>query len=125
METSILIAKIASVIYLACGVALINNNMNLDEAYKSLEKSKLNSTYLGIFDIVIGTLIVSYHNFWSWDWTVLITIIGWVLLVEGVCYILFPKTLLAIYRKLPKSQIGWGIVTLLPGLFLGYFGFFG
>ncbi|MBN2096303.1 hypothetical protein JW752_02775 [Candidatus Peregrinibacteria bacterium] len=123
MELSLFIAKIAAVIYLASGAALINNNLNLQEAYKSLKESQLHSTYLGIFVLVLGTLIVSYHNLWVKDWTVLITIIGWVLLAEGICYILCPKALLSLFKKLPQSQLGWGIVTLLVGLFFGYFGF--
>lgn len=123
MATSILIAKIAAVVYLSSGVALLNNNLNLEEAYRALQKSRMHTTYLGIFVLVLATLILTYHNLWVKDWTVLITIIGWVLLVEGACYILCPESLLALYKKLPQSQMGWGIVTVVVGLFLGYFGF--
>lgn len=124
METSILIAKIATAIYLSTGVALLNNNLNLQEAYKTLEKSKMHTTYLGTFVIVLATLILTYHNIWIKDWSVLITIIGWLLLIEGVFYILAPKTLLALFKKLPQSQIGWGILTVAVGFLFAYFGFF-
>lgn len=123
MELSILIAKIATAIYLGTGFALLNNNLNLMEAYKMLGKSRIHTTYLGTFVLVLGTLIVSYHNIWVKDWPVLITIIGWVLLVEGIFYILSPKSLLNLFTKLPKSQIGWGIFTVAIGLVFGYFGF--
>jgi uncharacterized protein YjeT (DUF2065 family) len=123
METSMLIAKIAAAIYLSTGAAILNNNLNLQEAYKAIEKSKLHTTYLGIFVIVLGTLITTYHNVWVKGWPVLVTIIGWVLLLEGVFYILAPKALLALFKKLPESQTGWGIFTLAVGLLFGYFGF--
>ena len=123
MTTSILIAKLAAVIYLSSGVALLNNNMNLQEAYRSIAKSKLNTTYLGMFVLVLGTLITTYHNIWVKDWYVVITIIGWIFLLEGFFYILAPEVLINLFKKLPQSQTGWGLFTMLIGLFFAYFGF--
>ncbi|MBW2977953.1 hypothetical protein KY331_03855 [Candidatus Woesearchaeota archaeon] len=123
MELSILIAKIAAVTYLATGIAMLNGNFNLKKVYQEMEKSPMFMTLMGVFVLVLGMLIVQYHNIWVKDWSVLVTIIGWLLLIEGVFYIVFPKQLLALFKRLPQSQIGWGIFTLIFGLIFGYFGF--
>ena len=123
MEPSILIARIAAVTYLTTGVALCIDTLDLKKTYEELSKSSMFTAMMGAFTLLLGMLIVSYHNIWVKDWTVLVTIIGWILLVEGVFYIVFPKQLLAFFKKLPQGQIGWGIFTLAFGLLLGYFGF--
>lgn len=123
MELSILIAKIAAAVYISSGLAVLNNSLNLNKAYQILESSRLMTAYMGIFTATLGTLIVSYHNLWVKDWPVLITIIGWIFLVEAAFYILAPKAILGLFRKLPQSQIGWGLFTIAFGLVFGYFGF--
>ena len=49
-------------------------------------------TYLaGFITVVIGLLVVTYHNRWTKNWTVLITILGWLALVKGIFLIAFPQ----------------------------------
>lgn len=124
METSILIAKLAFVAYLASGVALLNGSFNLKKVYLEMEKSQMFMTLMGIFVLVLGTLITTYHNLWVKDWRVLITIIGWILLAEGFCYIVLPKKMVKFLKKLPQSQLGWGVFTLGMSLLFGYFAMF-
>lgn len=123
MDTSILIARIVAVTYLASGVALLNGNLSLMKTYSEMKHSQMFTAIMGSFTTLLGMLIVSFHNVWVADWTVLITVIGWTLLVEGIFYLAFPKTLLSLYKKLPQSQTGWGLFTIAFGLLFAYFGF--
>ena len=123
METSILIAKFAAVTYLVTGIALLNGNLSLKKTYEELKSSNMFTAMMGAFTLLLGMIIVNIHNVWVKDWTVLVTIIGWILLVEGVFYLIWPKALLKLFTKLPQSQVGWGVFTLIFGLILGYFGF--
>ena len=122
METSILIARIAAVAYLTTGVALLNDNLDLEKAYVELKKTPLYTVMLGMFTLFLGMLIVNLHNVWR-GWPILVTLIGWVLLVEGIFYIAWPQALLGLFMRLPKGQVGWGIFTILFGLLFSYFGF--
>lgn len=123
MELSILVARIAAVTYLTTGLAILIGSLDLQKTYEELNKSQMFPAMMGAFTLLLGMLIVNYHNVWVKDWTVLVTIIGWLLLIEGVCYIVFPKQLVAFFNRLPRSQSGWGILTLSMGLLFGYFGF--
>lgn len=125
MEVSVLIAKIASVVYLAAALgAIFSANY-----YRRLVDDMFNNaalTYLmGFTTVIIGFLIVNYHNIWGKDWTVLITIMGWLALIKGVLIIAFPNVVQSVSERIFKGR-GLKIfpyVAILLGLVFGYFGF--
>jgi hypothetical protein len=91
MELSILIAKIASVVYLSAALgAVVNRDYYrrvLDDAFKNAALTY----FMGFTAAVLGLLMVNFHNIWVRDWTVLVTILGWLALLKGVLIIAFPK----------------------------------
>lgn len=126
METSVLIAKIIGLIYLSFGVGLLFNS-----AFYKKEIPKLleNTAYLifgGFMAIVFGVLIIDNHNFWVKNWTVVITIIGWIALLKGMALLVFPafssnfKTLF----NSDKFYTILGPLVLIFGVIFIYFGFF-
>jgi len=125
METSILIAQIAAVVYL--GVAL---GAFVDRGYfrRIVNDFYGNAglTYIGGFmAVVVGFLIVHVHNHWVADWTVLVTILGWLALIKGMVIIVLPQHI----RRVSTAALGdtglkiipW--LALLLGLLFAYFGF--
>ena len=124
METSIIIAKIMGIIYVSFGIGLLLNG----EFYKrEIPKMVENTSFLmlgGFLAIVFGVFIVEYHNRWEGNWTVIITIIGWVALLKGVSLIAFPtfigSNLARFFSKVNTNY--FGIVILLFGLVFWYVG---
>jgi hypothetical protein len=43
--------------------------------------------FMGFTAVIIGFLMMNYHNVWEKNWTVLITIMGWLALIKGVLII--------------------------------------
>jgi hypothetical protein len=41
--------------------------------------------------IFVGLLNILFHNIWQNDWTVIITLIGWISLFMGLSLFIFPK----------------------------------
>jgi len=41
--------------------------------------------------IIIGLLNILFHNIWEGDWRLIITLIGWIALFEGLFLFIFPK----------------------------------
>ncbi|MFV8226470.1 hypothetical protein [Christiangramia aquimixticola] len=126
METSILVAKILSALYLSFFLGLLFSG---DHYKKELPKLVVNSAYLilaGFMAVVFGVLILEFHNNWNMNWTVVITIFGWLALIKGVLLIAIPKAFSNfnsnILRK--ENHILLLIILLSMGLFFGYFGFF-
>ena len=126
METSILIAKFIAVIYISFGFGLLfNSNFYRKEIPKLLD----NSAYLllgGIMAIIVGVLITQYHNHWAKNWTVIITIIGWIALIKGIFLLAFPK-IMKFYTHFFSSDSLYKFLTtcvLIFGLVFAYFGFY-
>lgn len=126
MEISVLIAKILSVVYLSFAWGLL-----FSKEYYKKELSKLvdNSAYLilgGFLAIVFGFLTLEFHDFWNGDWTVVITIFGWIALIKGIVLIAFPQ-MFSNYKNTisnKENQKYLIVIMLILGVFFGYFGFF-
>lgn len=124
MELSILIARIASVIYLSASLGGFCST----DFYRSISDDMYKNSALafttGFTAVILGFLIVSYHNTWAMNWTILITLMGWFALIKGVILIAFPKFLqrlsMTLYGRDPKV---FPYVSLLVGLLFGYVGF--
>ena len=125
MELSILIAKITAVIYLSASLAGFFNR----DYYRRLSEDMYKNaglTYMtGFMAVIVGFLIVHHHNLWGRDWTVLITIMGWLSLIKGVFIIAFPKFIQRLSEPFLTDRALKIIpyVALLIGLLFGYFGF--
>lgn len=125
MELSILIAKITAVIYLSAALGAIFSANHYRRVIDDLFNNA-GLTYLaGFTAVIIGFLIVTYHNIWEKDWTILITILGWLALTKGVLIIAFPEFVRS-YSKPVFAGRGLKIfpyIAILIGLLFGYFGF--
>ena len=125
MELSRLIAKIISVIYLSVAVGGIFSADHYRRILDNMFKNAALTYMTGFTAVIVGFLIVHYHNSWGRDWTVLITIMGWLALMKGVLIIVFPKFIPRFFEPIFK---GMGLkifpyVSILIGLLFGYFGF--
>ncbi|MFK5957562.1 MAG: hypothetical protein QM495_01700 [Lutibacter sp.] len=96
---------------------------------KAFEYLLESTTYLiigGILAVVFGLLILEYHTIWSDNWTVLITVIGWIALFKGILLLVFPKSFNR-FKYLFKSKGFINFLTvfiILFGCLFIYFGFF-
>jgi hypothetical protein len=79
----------------------------------------------GLTTFVMGTVIVALYNVWSADWRVIVTILGWLMVVKGAVIILFPQSLMRIYRALLYDHllIFGGVYALVLGATLFILGF--
>ncbi len=122
MVLSVLVAKMLAIFYLSAGVAALGGKVNFGKIVGDFEKSSALIFITGFISIVVGMLLVTYHNIWVKDWTVLITIVGWAALVKGVLFIAFPG-FISCFKGIYKNTRIWGVIIFIIGLMFGYFGF--
>jgi len=122
MEFSILVARILALTYIAAGVAAVRGRITFEKMVEEFERSQALTFVTGFLTIVIGMLMVQYHNIWVRDWTVLITIVGWMSLLKGIMLIAFPQVIVS-FKGLYKNTRVWGIVMIVLGGVFGWFGF--
>jgi uncharacterized protein YjeT (DUF2065 family) len=125
METSLLVAQIVGLVYVTMGLGLLLNGEYYKKSFDEMMKSPAFMFFGGITALVVGFLIVNSHNVWTKDWTVLVTIIGWIALIKGVLIFVAPKLLIDFSRPLLKKNMKvLGVCVLVMGGIFAYFGFF-
>ena len=125
MEPSIIIAKIIGIVYLSFGLGIIFSNRYYKKEIINLYDNASNILFIGILALVIGLLIISYNNIWEWNWRVLITIYGWLALIEGILVLIFPRLVSWIKPVLKPKIIDYVILpfAIILGLIFSFFGF--
>ncbi len=77
-----------------------------------------------IFNLLIGFTVLSQYDLWGWDMLVLVTILGWAMVVRGVMGLFVPQLLMDILMGKHGFSKIVGIIPLVWGVFLSYVGFF-
>jgi len=125
MDLSIFLAKIYGIVFIAVGLGMLINSKYYRKAIDGMLKN-YGVMYLGgAMALIIGYVIITYHNFWVKDWTVIITIFGWIAFIKGIMLLVFPKAMISLSLSMIKKMnlTIWSIITLVLGLVLGYYGF--
>jgi hypothetical protein len=78
----------------------------------------------GLITFVMGMVIVALYHVWSADWRVLVTLLGWLTVIKGAVIVLFPSSMMLLYRRFWSNHLLTysGVYALVLGgllLFLG------
>jgi hypothetical protein len=126
MPTSILLAQLLGPILVVVAVGVLMNRKSLSALAQGILGNPALLFLLGFLDFVSGLAIVLIHNVWVADWRIIITLLGWLLLVRGMVRILIPDQVKPYGARMLKNAnavTGSLAVTLGLGLVLGYFGY--
>jgi uncharacterized membrane protein len=126
MNTSIFLARLIGPLLLAVGAGILIDQKPFRTIAGEVVRSVTLVYLFGLFDFVAGLAIVLTHNVWAANWRVLITLLGWLMLIRGAARILAPETIMGYAAKIMRNKqvipIS-GVVIGLLGLVLCYFGY--
>jgi hypothetical protein len=125
MDLAHIIAIAIALAYIPAGISILAGQVNMEKMMKNFEESEALTFLSGLLMVLAGVFLIEAHNAWVADWTVLITIVGWAILIKGILFLLIPKTFLAFSHKVSMSGKWPGWVVLVLGFVMAYFGFFG
>jgi len=123
MANSKTIAALIGPALIALAAALLVNLGSISTLVESVSHNPALVLVSGVLSFVAGVAVVRVHNHWAGDWAVLVTILGWLLLVGGLVRILFPIWLAGMAANFVQSTgliVGEAVVFLVIGVFLSY-----
>ena len=77
-----------------------------------------------VFNLLIGFTVLSQYDLWGWNLLVLVTLLGWVMVVRGIMGLFVPQLLMDILMGKHGFAKILGIIPVVWGVFLSYVGFF-
>lgn len=120
------LAQLFGLYFVIVGVAVLVRRKSLMPAVRELVSNKPVLLTVALLEIAAGLAIVLSRPVISWDWMGIISIIGWMLLVEGILYLLLPAKAVQKFARNFSSDT-WtlvgGIVAAAAGAYLSYIGF--
>ena len=126
MGSADFIAQIIGLLFGIVAVGVLINTAIYRRMVEEFTESPALCYLGGILALFFGLFILNFNNAWTTDWTVIITIIGWLSVVKGVLLIVFPKVYLNFsnWMRMGDAMMRYiGIIYLLLGLFLTFKGF--
>ena len=125
MATSLFLARLLGPLLLAVGAGILVN----PKPFRTMASEVIGSVTLvylfGLLDFAAGLAIVLVHNVWTPNWRVLITLIGWLMLIRGAVRILAPDTIMGFAAKLIRNKQLIPISTVVTGVLGLVFCYFG
>lgn len=128
MDTSVFLAQLIGPILLLVGLGLLFNRAIYREAAEEVIKGRALLYLFGAIEFTAGLAIVLAHNVWVWNWPVIVTLLGWLLVVRGALRIVVPQQIVDFGAKLLRDSSTLlsvsGFVVLVLGAVLCFFGYF-
>ncbi|MDA7947272.1 MAG: hypothetical protein MPJ78_07325, partial [Hyphomicrobiaceae bacterium] len=123
MDTSILIAKYMGSVMLAASLSMFINRSQVDRILEDFTNSPGMIFLAGVMTLLMGLTLVIFHNKWEANWTVIITIFGWIGVVGGLMRMMFPIAAIAMGKRMIEHKGALaviGVINTLLGAFLTY-----
>lgn len=120
------IFQIFSVVYVVVGIGMIVNPAFYRKMFSDFIENGGVLYMGGIMALVVGVLLVIFHNTWTKDWSVIITIIGWMALIKGVVILILPKAMISLARSILQSNAFMkieAVIAIVVGVLFAYLGF--
>ncbi|WP_296206491.1 hypothetical protein [uncultured Hyphomicrobium sp.] len=121
MTNAELIAGYAGPVMIAIAAAMLINRAALVGVIKEMADRPALIFLAGLLTLLGGLAIVRAHNVWSAEWTVLVTVVGWLAIIGGIVRIVWPDRVASMANRMLSSEnaiTAWALVALLLGAFL-------
>ena len=122
------LSQVLGLYMLVMGIAVFLNPTRVEQVIKEFGKSYLIPFFDGAVALIVGLLIVLSHNDWNTPAAAVISLFGWLAVIEGVLMSLLPQAkierLMAFFTRDSWIPVFGGIMTVL-GAYLTYVGFWG
>ncbi len=125
-DPAILIARLVGPTFVAIAVGiLLNASFYVGAVVEAVHSPTL--VYIsGIASLLSGLAIVNAYTAWTADWRVVVTVIGWILVIAGIIRIVIPQLVTPLATTIfsgPTALSITAVIVLVIGGFLTFKGY--
>ena len=125
MEIVNFLALLWGFILVIIPLSFLVNSKNTTTIFHIIEDEKM-LLFVGMISTVLGIVSIVTYNIFDKSWQILITLLGWIILIKGVVLLFAPKIIVNVYRRFGEDNILIPIkllLTIVIGCFLLFMGF--
>jgi hypothetical protein len=126
MAPTLLLAKVLGPFLMIVGATIMLRRDYFIEVFGEFPKQRLTRTIVALGELLAGLLLVVAHNVWSPLPAAIVTIVGWLAVIESLAYLLLPDakiaSLIATFNT-PGWYVVGGVLAVAVGAYLTAFGF--
>ena len=127
MHLSSFLGAFLGLYLLVMGLVMLTRREMLGDIVKDFTKNRALIFFSGLLTLVGGLLIVLSHNVWEMSWRFLVTLIGYLMIFQGLVRLFLTDWVAESAKKFYKEDkvMYIGAILTLLGLFLAFKGFGG
>lgn len=115
----IIVDKIVAITYLIIGLSMIFQTRPWLTFVETLQEQGIIAHFIALFALPMGLVVVFLHPAWSWTPHVIVTLLGWIIVIKSTFFLLCPKFAMSLIpRKSILKRVLFGDGILLTGLSL-------
>lgn len=118
-----LLASVFGPLLMILGIWMLFYHENMAKVCTSCKNTPSVQYMWGMVNMLLGLVIINQYNMWAWNLPVLVTLLGWVMLIRGVMALFVPQVLVKMSSKDPSWCKVKGIIPLVWGFGLCWFAF--
>lgn len=105
MLSEIQVFQVLGLIFFASGLGFLINPSFGRKTLDNLVDLPILMYLSSLVAVFVGYILVSFFNVWAWDWTLLITLVGWAALIKGIFVLIFPSVAQGWIKELNDSYV--------------------
>ena len=126
MALTLLLAKVIGIVLAVIGSAILVRRHYFLPIFAAYVEERLVRTTMSMIELLVGILLVVAHNVWSPLPAALITLLGWMAVLEALIYLFLPDRWVARFIATFNTSFFYvvgGLLAIVVGIYLTGFGF--
>ena len=115
------LASVVGWYFVIFSLAILCKHQAMVAIFNDFFKNRASVFIVAVITVILGLMMVVSHNIWAAGWTLVVTVIGWFVLISGVLRMFFLEETIKMGKNFIQHALRMrltAIIILLVGLFL-------
>lgn len=125
LSTTQILAVFIGLYMVAAGIGFLTGRGSYATLIDELRDNTALGYVTGAFVFALGAAMVAVHNLWTGPLAIVVSVVGWGALIEGVLMLAMRRTFLGLVKVVPftpATMVPYGIAAIVFGVVLLYAG---
>ena len=126
MATTVYLSKVFGISLVIIGAVIMIRRRYFIPAIGAFVRERLVRTITAFIELIAGTFLIVGHNVWSPLPAAIISLLGWIAVIEAIAYLLLPDAVLERAISALNTETVYlvgGLLAIALGTYLTGFGF--